>query len=208
MDKLKLCFCFCVIVLSFCACTVTKRHHRKGYHIEWMGSVSKSRVEKFTTKHETQADELTLEMNQHDEELAIPLLDENVDAFTKESVTPLISKNTLTLNSQDEKGSIETLINSEIENSSKGRIEKGKEDVPIFEPLNRTPEEYLWMALKSFIVSAVIIGIALLFILVIEIEAMSLGGILIYAFLVCGFISLIMVPLCLLMALFAYLFTL
>jgi hypothetical protein len=69
-----------------------------------------------------------------------------------------------------------------------------------------SPREYLFAALWTFLIGAVFIGLALLFILVIEIEALSLGGILIYFLLIAGGIAVMVVPILLIVALISYLF--
>jgi hypothetical protein len=87
-------------------------------------------------------------------------------------------------------------------------VQSGKsyDEKNFFQPYLMSPREYLFAALWTFLIGAVFIGLALLFILVIEIEALSLGGILIYFLLIAGGIAVMVVPILLIVALISYLF--
>jgi hypothetical protein len=86
------------------------------------------------------------------------------------------------------------------------KIKQHKKDLNIGQPILRSPREYLLGALWCLLIGVVLVGIAILFIIAVEVEGLSIGGIFVYLALVTGGIILIAVPILLLLALIAYLF--
>jgi hypothetical protein len=195
---------FLILILS--SCTITKRHYTSGYHIEWK-----------TKKHQSNSDQVeskeiasSFESKGHSDSAFMEVDTElNEETTTKkiQFLTPAIQPLKATLPNVAKfyrvtKGTNERFLHKL---NYQHKIKNKKSRNPYGEIYLRTPREYLIGALWALIIGAVLVGIAILLIVVVEVEGLSVGGIFVYLMFLVGAVCLIAVPISLLLALVAYL---
>jgi hypothetical protein len=200
-----------LIGLSLNSCTITKRQYTGGYHVEWNKHYLTHDNTQYdeTLVRESSVDSTTILVNnQFDRKTEINLSEKINDLASYFQPANFAQK----IQDGKEKGAqlkrnlqkkVKTSRNSF--DSKIGQLKGHKRDVDYGEPMLRTPEEYLVGALWALLIGAVLIGIAVLFIVVVEVEGLSIGGLFVYLLLVVGFACIVAVPILLLLALFSYL---
>lgn len=197
--------------VSLNSCTVTKRQYTGGYHVEWkkhyLTQDNKSNEETLVVKSPIDSNfsqdknqtALKTEIKSHEKSHVLSEFIQRTNFTVKLQEGKEIGQK-LTLNLQKKMNTSRNTIHSKIEH-----FKERKKQVRFGEPMLRTPQEYLIGALWGFIIGLAFIGIALLFILVIEVEGLSVGGLFVYFMLIVGFACIVAVPILLLLALFSYL---
>lgn len=197
--------------LSLNSCTITKRLYTGGYHVEWNKNYL---TQDKTQNEETLVSESSLDSanvqvkNQFDRKTEMNLSAKSNDLasyFQGANFAQILHNGKekgeeLKTNLQNKVNTSRNTFHSKIENF-KGQ----KRKVNFGEPMLRTPEEYLMGALWALLIGAVLVGISVLFIVVIEVEGLSIGGLFVFLILVLGFACIVAVPILLLLALFSYL---
>jgi hypothetical protein len=197
--------------LSLNSCTITKRQYTGGYHVEWKKNYL---TQDNTQNQETLVSESSLDStniqveNQFDRKTEMILSTKSKDLasyFHGADFAQLMQDSkekgeVLKTNLQKKVNTSRTAFRSKIENF-KGQ----KRKVDFGEPMLRTPEEYLMGALWALLIGAVLVGVSVLFIVVVEVEGLSIGGLFVFLILVLGFACIVAVPILLLLALFSYL---
>jgi hypothetical protein len=202
-----------LIGFSFVSCTITKRQFNSGYHIEWNKNYSNqektvdSEVGLITETNNNSGNTNKLELNH---------VTETTQNHLNEPIRNDVINNTAKVSRGVEVVETWKLIPSKLKaNVKRGgvaisdkltKIKQHKKDFNIGQPMLRSPREYLLGALWCLLIGVVLVGIAMLFIIAVEVEGLSIGGIFVYLALVTGGITLIAVPILLLVALIAYLF--
>ncbi|MFO0494450.1 MAG: hypothetical protein ACK50Y_02870 [Flavobacteriia bacterium] len=196
-----------LLILIVSSCTITKRQYTSGYHIEWKTKNHQPVSNRFVSeernadrednsishsKSNAFEDELDNELSQKNSEFNTPAIQGLRVAETKVAKYYKTTKRT--------KESLLHKLNT------KYKINAKKLKKPYGEIYLRTPREYLIRALFAFLIGALIVGICVLLIVVVEVEGLSVGGIFVYLFLIAGAVCLISVPIFLLLALASYLF--
>lgn len=199
------------LVIIFSACTVTKRQFRPGFHFEWRTQLREANLksEKDSLSNDEQSNyEFNKTANGSEVSLEIPS-----DISTAESdKDQFVTKNETSGNHSFLFGKLPTI--KDASNHIKANIlNKKNKAVPLVRKnegpymMLKTPEEYLISALWAFLIGAVLVGIGLIFVIVLEVDGLSVGGFLVY--LICiigGGACLIAVPILLLLALVSFLF--
>jgi hypothetical protein len=206
--KCKTALFYTCILFVISACTITKRHYNRGYNVEWRAHYA---------AHHDQNDSIEKDRSTASDgskfKPAEEQLQEQPIEVTPESQSQIEVKNTdcstrqLTRIHAIQKGEKHFQRNKRIPFIKKNTLFKQTKSSPEFigEGI-RTPREYLIAALACLIGGIVLVGIAVLFIIVVEVEGLSIGGLLVYLMVIVGFGCLVAVPICLLLALFSYLF--
>jgi len=191
------------------ACTITKRHYNNGYHIEWRSH---------NVANKEQSDQVEHDFSESSEEIRSASTKEDVLQTDKEqsnahptinhSIKEKLLENRLPRFHSFEKENKGLKLKDGVTSLKKGTefLNKKKSQNNIGEVGLRTPREYLIAALACLAGAIVLIGIAVLLIVVLELEGLSIGGMLAYLMVIVGFGCLVAVPICLLLALLSYLF--
>ncbi|MEN9998989.1 MAG: hypothetical protein RI922_1979 [Bacteroidota bacterium] len=201
-------FYFVCLVLFVSACTITKRQYNNGYHFEWRNHYSSSNEK---------TDPIKVDLSKSDE-----IFNSEKIAQTEEqsNVEREIENHSIDQSSQNETAPNQWFKLHQIKSATKLQkikdkvsfvkkstdFVKKKKQAQIGEIGIRTPREYLIAALACLVGGIVLVGIAVLLIVVLEVEGLSIGGLLAYLMVIVGFGCLIAVPVCLLLALLTYLF--
>ncbi|MDP5010278.1 MAG: hypothetical protein NWQ47_03485 [Crocinitomicaceae bacterium] len=202
-----------LIGFSLFSCTITKRQFNRGYHIEWNKNYSNQEMaansegEIITESNNSSANPQELELNHASEtthnDLNEPIPNDINNNTTKVSkgfeVNEKLKSFPIKLKSTIKRGG--NALSNKLT-----KIKQHKKDLNIGQPILRSPREYLLGALWCLLIGVVLVGIAILFIVAVEVEGLSIGGIFVYLALVTGGITLIAIPILLLLALIAYLF--
>jgi hypothetical protein len=202
-----------LIGFSLASCTITKRQFNRGYHIEWNKKYSNQ--EKADNSEEGIITE-TSSNSENTNKLELNHASETTENNLHKPIGTKVINNTENFSKAVEVvetlKSFPTKLKSTIKSggitaSNKlTKIKQHKKDLNIGQPILRSPREYLLGALWCLLIGVVLVGIAILFIIAVEVEGLSIGGIFVYLALVTGGITLILVPILLLLALIAYLF--
>ena len=211
MQTIKWLILALVIGVSLNSCTVTKRQYTGGYHIEWKKHyltqdnmpkeetlVVKSPIDSNFRQDKNQT-ALKTEIKSHEKTHVLSEFIQRTNFTVKLQEGKEIGRK-LKLNLHNKVKVSRNKIHSKIED-----LKEHKKQVRFGEPMLRTPQEYLIGALWAFIIGVAFVGIALLFILVIEVEGLSVGGLFVYLMLIVGFACIVAIPILLLLALFSYL---
>jgi hypothetical protein len=197
--------------LSLNSCTVTKRQYTGGYHVEWKKHyLTQDHIQnEETLVSESSVDSTTTLVNNKFERKTEVKLSDKSHLLTANFERINFAQK---LQDSKEKGEgFKTSIQKKVKKSrhtfhSKiDQLKVHKRKVDFGEPMLRSPEEYLMGALWALLIGAVLVGIAVLLIVVIEVEGLSIGGLFVYLMLVVGFACIVAVPILLLLALFSYL---
>jgi hypothetical protein len=184
------------------SCSVTKRRYNRGFYIDW----------NTTQQQQLKSDHPTEKLVSED------TFEKKADKMSPAELDTIASENLLFEREKERVDTISLKTNFRSFISPINRIKpkiaetknKAEEfEIPerkeIFQPYLKSPREYLFAALWTFLIAAALIGIALIFILIVEIEALSLGGIIIYFMVIAGGVALFIVPILLILALVSYL---
>lgn len=198
--KLKYLLLTCLIIV-LASCSVTKRRYNRGFYIDW--NTTQQQLKSVQPSKRIITEE-TFEKDV--DKISSVKVDTNApENLLFERETGRVDATSLKTNFHFDTSPVNLIKPKNAKTKNKVEKFETPERKEIFQPYLKSPREYLFAALWTFVIGAILIGIALLFILVVEIEALSLGGILIYFLFIAGGIALFAVPIILILALASYL---
>lgn len=201
-------FYFVCLVLFVGACTITKRQYNNGYHFEWRKHYSSNNqlnepIEEDLSKSDATYNSGEIDKSEEKSNVELETKNNRIDQTSKPE---LAANRWVNIQPNKSAAKLQKLRDKfSFVKKSTEYVKKKKED-QIGEIGIRTPREYLIAALACLVGGIVLVGIAVLLIVVLEVEGLSIGGLLAYLMVIVGFGCLVAVPVCLLLALLSYLF--
>jgi hypothetical protein len=209
MQTIKWLILALVMGVTLNACTIAKRHYNNGYHIEWRSHNVANKEKSDQVEHDfSESSEVIQSAGAIEDVQQIDKKQANGNPTINHSTKENLLENGIVRFHSLEKENQELKLKDRVTSSKKVTefLYKKKSQVKIGEVGLRTPREYLIAALACLAGAIVLIGIAVLLIVVLELEGLSIGGMLAYLMVIVGFGCLVAVPICLLLALLSYLF--
>jgi preprotein translocase subunit SecF len=209
MQTIKWLILALVMGVTLNACTITKRHYNNGYHIEWRSHNVANKEQSDQVEHDFSVSSEVIQSAGAIEDVQQTNKEQsNAHPTINHSIKEKLLENRLPRFHSFEKENKGLKLKDGVTSLKKGTefLNKKKSQNNIGEVGLRTPREYLIAALACLIGAIVLIGIAVLFIVVIEIEGLSIGGLFVFLMLIVGVGCLFAVPISLLLALFSYLY--
>ena len=201
-------FYFVCLALFVGACTITKRQYNNGYHFEWRKHYSTNNqlnepIEEDLSKSDETFNSVEIEKSKEKSNVELETKNSSIDQTSKQESVVNRWVNIQPIQGATKLQKIKDKV-SFVKKSTE--YVKKKKEAQIGEIGIRTPREYLIAALACLVGGIVLVGIAVLLIVVLEVEGLSIGGMLAYLMVIVGFGCLVAVPVCLLLALLSYLF--
>lgn len=192
-----------LLILIVSSCTITKRQHTSGYHIEWKSKNYQSNVESKELVSSPEPTDVTeSNVSKVDREVIEELVENKIHLNTTAIQPFKASANNFVKIYKATRVINETFLHKL---NCQQKIINKKSRKPYGELYLRTPREYLIGALWGLLIGAILVGIAVLLIVVVEVEGLSVGGIFVYFMFLAGAACLVAVPILLLLALVSYL---
>jgi len=195
-----------LLILIVSSCTITKRQYTSGYHIEWKTKNHQCNSERVESEEIVFSPEPTgvteSNVSKGDSELNDELVENKIQLNTP-AIQPLTAFATDIVEIYKATSGVNETFLHKLNYQQKLKNKKSRNTYGVM--FLKTPREYLTNALWGLLIGAVLVVIAVLMIVVVEVQGPWGGGIFVYFMFLIGAACLVAVPILLLLALVSFL---